>query len=152
MRHHHLVTLILLCLCGPVHAADVQDTLNELSGELAECGSYFAIASEAISRFSDSEIAGASALAADYKRHAEDMISLAAKNGLNAGATYETLTVRFQQTTANLMAMTNKNFANMAILTQRYQSFCKHLVESTDARFRELQSGNICNSEYRCGQ
>ena len=48
MRHHHLVTLILLCLCGPVHAADVQGTLNEPSG-VAECGSYFAIASEAIS-------------------------------------------------------------------------------------------------------
>jgi hypothetical protein len=147
----NVLAIVGLCVLVPAARADVQQaTINELSGEFDECSVYFAIAAEGAGRFSDAEVAGASKLAADYKQHAEDATALFVQLGLKAGATQEALSVKHQNVIKAQMEIMHGSYANVSLLQQRYATFCKHLMENPASRSQEIQSGDLCNSEYRC--
>jgi len=141
----------LLMSVAPAHP-QATSIINELAGEYQECSVYFTIASEGISRFSDSEVPRASILSSDYKRAADAAMKLAVDLALKAGVTPQAFRQRTQNIIGAEKEIMQNNYVNISPLNARYGVFCQELMKEPKIRLQEIQAGKICTGKYTCWQ
>jgi tetratricopeptide (TPR) repeat protein len=109
--------------------------LNELSGEMLECSTYFLISAQCIESHPDPS---APRTANDLRQAAEKIGTLAIATGRSIGVTDEAVEARTKLEFQKLMKSINNNCVNIAVLLDRYNNLCRQLSQEPDKRIKEL--------------
>ena len=77
-------------------------------------------------------------------------LSLAISTGRIVGVTSASVEARSKPVAAGQMQSIDGNCLNIRDLSERYDAFCKRLMQVPDNRFEELLAGRICTGLFKC--
>jgi hypothetical protein len=66
------------------------------------------------------------------------------------GVTSASVEARSKPVAAGQMQSIDGNCLNVRDLSERYDAFCKRLMQVPDSRFEELLAGRICTGLFKC--
>jgi len=143
------MALFAWCLLSITASAQSNKTnaINELTGEMLECSVYYIISAQCIEGHPDPDAPG---LVKTYKGLANDIATLAISTGKSVGVSDDAVNARLSLITKNLMDSIANKCVMINVLFDRYDNFCKQLVQNVDARLKELLAGKKCTGIYRC--
>lgn len=121
--------------------------LNELSGEYLECSAYFTVAAYCVAGYPSPTLPK---IVRDYQHLAKTALSLAISTGRIVGLTSASVEARSKPVAAGHMQSIDGNCLNIRDLSERYDAFCKRLMQVPDNRFEELLAGRICTGLFKC--
>jgi len=121
--------------------------LNELSGEYLECSAYFTVTAYCMAGYPAPTVPK---LLRDYQSSAKTALGLATSTGRAVGLTSASVEATSKLVATSQMQSINDGCANIRDLSQRYDAFCKKLLQVPDERFAELLAGKICTGLFRC--
>ena len=157
------LVLVVLALCFSYALASAQNhidkvdsgmlqknkmaALNELSGEYLDCSAYFTVTTHCMSGYPAPTVPK---LLRDYQSSAKTALGLAISTGRVVGLTSASVEATSKLVVASQMQSVNDGCANIRNLSQRYDAFCKNLLQVPDKRFAELLAGKICTGLFKC--
>ena len=121
--------------------------LNELSGEYLECSAYFTVTAYCMGGYPAPTVPK---LLRDYQHSAKAALGLAISTGRAVGLTSASVEATSKLVATSQMQSINSGCSNIRDLSQRYDAFCKQLLQAPDERFAELLAGKICTGLFRC--
>jgi hypothetical protein len=81
---------------------------------------------------------------------AKTALGLAISTGRVVGLTSASVEAKSKPVAAGQMQSINSNCLNIRDLSERYDAFCKQLMQVPDNRFEELLAGRICTGLFKC--
>ena len=121
--------------------------LNALSGEYLECAAYFSATGYCMNGYPAPSVPK---IVRDYQQAAKTALSRAITTGRAAGATNPSAEAQSKPVGAAQRQSIKSNCLNISDLSQRYDAFCKQLMQAPDRRVEELLAGRYCTGQYRC--
>ncbi|MGA7334841.1 MAG: hypothetical protein WBX77_24380, partial [Pseudolabrys sp.] len=150
MRKLILTVIALGFTIGPAPAQSQIEkiaALNALSGEYLECAAYFSATAYCINGYPAPSVPK---IVRDYQQAAKTALSRAISTGRVAGVTNSTAEAQSKPVGAAQRQSIKSNCLNISDLSERYDAFCKQLMQAPDRRVEELLSGRYCTGQYRC--
>ena len=89
-------------------------------------------------------------LISDLNAQASKIGGLAISTGATVGVTIEGQQARSKLMRDEMSQKLNNNCTNIAVLMEKYLTFCKQLSENADPRLAELLQGKKCAGSYKC--
>ena len=126
---------------------DKTAALSELSNECLECAAYFTVTAYCIGGYPAPIVPK---LVRDNQHSASTALSLAISNGGVVGLTGASIEAGSKSLVTALMRSINNDCLNIGDLSERYDAFCKRLMQRPDERFAELLTRRICTGLFRC--
>ena len=120
--------------------------LNALSGEYLECAAYFSATAYCINGYPAPSVPK---IVRDYQQAAKTALSRAISTGRVAGVTNSTAEAQ-SKPVGVAQRQIKSNCLNISDLSERYDAFCKQLMQAPDKRVEELLAGRYCTGQYRC--
>jgi hypothetical protein len=146
-----ILTVITLGLTiGPAPAQSQMEkiaALNALSGEYLECAAYFSATAYCMNGYPAPSVPK---IVRDFQQVAKTALSRAISTGRLAGVTNSTAEAQSKPVGAAQRQSIKSNCLNMSDLSERYDAFCKQLMQAPDRRVEELLAGRYCTGQYRC--
>jgi len=121
--------------------------LNALSGEYLECSAYFTVIAYCMGGYPAPTVPK---LLRDYQQSAKTALGLAISTGRAVGLTSASVEATSKLVATSQMQSVNSGCSNIRDLSQRYDAFCKQLLQVPDERFAELLAGKICTGLFKC--
>ena len=150
MRKLILTVIALGFTIGPASAQSQIEkiaALNALSGEYLECAAYFSATAYCINGYPAPSVPK---IVRDYQQAAKTALSRAISTGRVAGVTNSTAEAQSKPVGAAQRQSIKSNCLNISDLSERYDAFCKQLMQAPDKRVEELLAGRYCTGQYRC--
>ena len=122
-------------------------TLNALSGEYLECAAYFSATAYCMNGYPAPSVPK---IVRDYQQAAKTALSRAISTGRVAGVTNSTAEAQSKPVGAAERQSIKSSCLNISDLSERYDAFCKQLMQAPDRRVEELLAGRYCTGQYRC--
>ena len=146
-----ILTVITLGFAiGPAPAQSQMEkiaALNALSGEYLECAAYFSATAYCMNGYPAPSVPK---IVRDYQQVAKTALSRAVSTGRVAGVTNSTAEAQSKPVGAAQRQSIKSNCLSMSNLSERYDAFCKQLMQAPDRRVEELLAGRYCTGQYRC--
>ena len=145
-----LTVITLGFTIGPAPAQSQMEkiaALNALSGEYLECAAYFSATAYCMNGYPAPSVPK---IVRDYQQVAKTALSRAISTGRVAGVTNSTAEAQSKPVGALQRQSIKSNCLNMSNLSERYDAFCKQLMQAPDKRVEELLAGRYCTGQYRC--
>ena len=121
--------------------------LASLSGEYLECSAYFSVAAYCMA---DYPAPAVTKIVRDYQDAAKTALKLATSADSLAGVNNSSVNVRSKLFAVAQMQPIKRNCLNISDLSERYDAFCKQLMQASDRRMDELLTGKICTGLFKC--
>jgi hypothetical protein len=150
MRKLILTVIALGFTIGPAPAQSQIEkiaALNALSGEYLECAAYFSATAYCRNGYPAPSVPK---IVRDYQQAAKTALSRAISIGRVAGVTNSTAEAQSKPVGAAQRQSIKSNWLNISDLSERYDAFCKQLMQAPDRRVEELLAGRYCTGQYRC--
>jgi hypothetical protein len=106
-------------------AYDGDRAISNLASDFSECAAYYTIAAEGLRRSGRADVAATSEAASDSARQAATKISRA-----------DVALARYKLALEDQIKSINGDYANLAILIEKYGSLCKQILEDPLSRLR----------------
>ena len=150
MRKLILTVIALGFTIGPAPAQSQIEkiaALNALSGEYLECAAYFSATAYCINGYPAPSVPK---IVRDYQQAAKTALSRAISTGRVAGVTNSTAEAQSKPVGAAQRQSIESSCLSISDLSERYDAFCKQLMQTPDRRVEELLAGRYCTGQYRC--
>jgi len=159
MKRHDLIltltfVLVWMIQTSVVHAVETSWE-NELSSEYQECSVYYVVVvsfmqAEAKKPQPFAPTEQINAKVAQYMETANKYGKVALEVGEKVGLTNDAFATRQSMLTQKILQLFKGNFSNMGVLASRYEDFCRKLWNEPNLRMQEIQSGHVCDANYKC--
>jgi hypothetical protein len=117
--------------------------LARLSGEYLECSAYFSVTAYCMADYPAPTV---TKIVRDYQDAAKTALKLATSADRLAGVNNSSVKLF----AVAQMEPIKRNCLNIADLSERYDAFCKQLMQAPDRRLDELLTGKICTGLFKC--
>jgi hypothetical protein len=117
--------------------------LARLSGEYLECSAYFSVKAYCMA---DYPAPAVTKIIRDYQDAAKTALKLA--TSANRLASVNNSWVKLFAVAQ--MEPVKRDCLNISDLSERYDAFCKQLMQASDRRMDELLTGKICTGLFKC--
>ena len=114
-----------------------------LSGEYLECSAYFSVTAYCMA---DYPAPAVTKIVRDYQDAAKTALKLATSADRLAGVNNSSIKLF----AVAQMEPIKRNCLNISDLSERYDAFCKQLMQAPDRRMDELLTGKICSGLFKC--
>ena len=121
--------------------------LARLSGEYLECSTYFSVTAYCVA---DHPAPAVTKIVRDYQDAAKTALKLATSADRLAGINNSSVNVRSKPFAVAQMEPIKHNCLKISDLSERYDAFCKQLMQAPDRRMDELLTGKICTGLFKC--
>ena len=121
--------------------------LARLSGEYLECSAYFSVTAYCMA---DYPAPAVTKIVRDYQDAAKTALKLATSADRLAGVNNSSVDARPKLLAVAQMQPIKRNCLNIADLSERYDAFCRQLMQAPDRRMAELLTGKICSGLFKC--
>ena len=121
--------------------------LVRLSGEYLECSVYFSVAAYCMASYPAPAV---TKIVRDYQDAAKTALKLGTSADRVAGVNNYSVDARSRPFVAAQIESIKRNCLNMSALSERYDAFCKQLMQAPDRRIDELLTGKICTGLFKC--
>lgn len=114
-----------------------------LSGEYLECSAYFSVTAYCMADYPAPTV---TKIVRDYQDAAKTALKLATSANRRAGVNNSSVKLF----AVAQMEPIKRNCLKFADLSERYDAFCKQLMQGPDRRLDELLTGKICTGLFKC--
>ena len=121
--------------------------LARLSGEYLECSAYFSVTAYCMA---DYPAPAVTKIVRDYQDAAKTALKLTTSADSLAGVNNSSADARSKLFAVAQMEPVKRNCLNISDLSERYDAFCKQLMQAPDRRMDELLAGKICTGLFKC--
>lgn len=121
--------------------------LVKLSSEYLECSAYFTVTAYCMAGYPAPAVPK---IVSDYRHAAKAALRLAIPTDRVVGETNSSVEARSKPVAAAQMQSIKSNCLNISDLLERYDAFCKQLMQAPDRRIEELLTGKICTGLFKC--
>ena len=120
--------------------------LARLSGEYLECSAYFSVTAYCMAY----PAPAVTKIVRDYQDAAKTALKLATSANRLAGVNNSSVDARSKLFAVAQKEPVKRNCLNISDLSERYDAFCKQLMQAPDRRMDELLTGKICTGLFKC--
>ena len=121
--------------------------LARLSGEYLECSAYFSVTAYCMA---DYPAPAVTKIVRDYLDAAKTALKLVTSADRLAGVSNSSVDARSKLFAVAQMEPVKRNCLNISDLSERYDAFCRQLMQAPDRRMAELLTGKICTGLFKC--
>ena len=121
--------------------------LARLSGEYLECSAYFSVAAYCMASYPAPAV---TKIVRDYQDAAKTALKLATSADRVTGVNNSSVDARSKSFVAAQVESVKSRCLNISALSERYDAFCKQLMQTPNRRIDELLIGKICTGLFKC--